>query len=151
MKLLVERFTSDKDATISAIYLDNIFQCFGLEDEYREEKVASETCIPTGSYKVGLRTTGGFHARYGKKFSDIHQGMLHVQDVPGFEFILIHVGNTDGNIAGCLLVGTGSRAGEGDMPIQSSRVAYKRLYSKVIEAEKKEDLGIEYFDRDRTE
>jgi hypothetical protein len=60
MKLLVERFTSDKDATISTIYLDDVFQCFGHEDEYREEKVASETCIPTGSYKVGLRTTGGF-------------------------------------------------------------------------------------------
>ena len=51
MKLFVERFTSDKDATISAIYLDDVFQCFGLEDEYREEKVASETRIPAGSYK----------------------------------------------------------------------------------------------------
>ena len=151
MKLLVERFTSDKDATISAIYLDNIFQCFGLEDEYREEKVASETRIPAGSYKVGLRTTGGFHARYEKKFSDIHQGMLHVQDVPGFEYILIHVGNTDENTAGCLLVGTGARAAEGDMSIQSSRVAYKKLYSKVIEAAKQENLEIKYFDRDRTE
>ena len=151
MKLLVERFTSDKDATISAIYLDNVFQCFGLEDEYREEKVASETRIPAGSYKVGLRTTGGFHARYEKKFSDIHQGMLHVQDVPGFEYILIHVGNTDENTAGCLLVGTGARAAEGDMSIQSSRVAYKKLYSKVIEAAKQENLEIKYFDRDRTE
>jgi len=150
MKLLVERFTSDNDATISAIYLDNVFQCFGLEDEYREEKVASETRIPPGSYKVGLRTTGGFHARYEKKFSDIHQGMLHVQNVPGFEFILIHIGNTDENTAGCLLVGTGARAGEGDMSIQSSRVAYKKLYSKVVEAAKQESLEIEYFDRDRT-
>ena len=32
MKLLVERFDSDKDATISTIYLDNVFQYFGLED-----------------------------------------------------------------------------------------------------------------------
>ena len=151
MKLLVERFTSDKDATISTIYLDDVFQCFGHEDEYREEKVASETCIPTGSYKVGLRTTGGFHARYGKKFLDIHQGMLHVQDVPGFEFILIHVGNADENRAGCLLVGTGARAGEGDMSIQSSRMAYKKLDSKVFGSAKQENLEIEYFDRDRTE
>lgn len=151
MKLLVERFTSDKDATISIVYLDNVFQCFGLEDEYREDKVASETRIPAGSYKVGLRNTGGFNARYEQKFSDIHQGMLHVQDVPGFEFILIHVGNTDENTAGCLLVGTGARAAEGDMSIQSSRVAYKKLYSKVIEAAKQENLEIEYFDRDRTE
>ncbi len=149
MKLLVERFTSDEDTTISAIYLDGIFQCFGLEDEYREDKIAFETRIPSGTYKVGVRTTGGFHAKYTQKFSEIHQGMLHVQDVPEFEYILIHVGNTDENTAGCLLVGTGARAGEGDMSIQSSRVAYKKLYSKVIEAAKQGDLEIEYFDRDR--
>ena len=31
--------------------------------------------------------------------------MLHVLDVPGFEYILIHCGNTDEHTAGCLLVG----------------------------------------------
>ena len=35
------------------------------------------------------------------------------------------------------------------MSIQSSRVAYKKHYSKVIEAAKQENLEIEYFDRDR--
>ena len=44
---------------------------------------------------------------------------MHVQKVPGFEFILIHVDNADENTAGYLLVGTGVRggvrAGEGDM------------------------------------
>ena len=58
-----------------------------------------------------------------KSFQIPHQGMLHLQKVPGFEFILIHVGNADENTAGYLLVGTGARAGEGDMSIQSSRVA----------------------------
>jgi hypothetical protein len=53
------------------------------------------------------------------------------------------------NTAGCLLVGTGARAGEGDKSIQSSRVAYKKLYTRVIEAAKQDDLEIEYFDRDR--
>ena len=74
---------------------------------------------------------------------------MHVQKVPGFEFILIHVGNADKNTVGYLLVGTGARAGEGDMSIQSSCVAYKKLYSKVFEAAKQENLEIEYFDRDR--
>ena len=123
MNLTIERFTSDEDTTISAIYLDDVFQCFGLEDEFREEKVPSETRIPAGTYKVGIRDTGGFHNRYSRKFSDIHQGMLQVQDVPGFEFILIHVGNTDENTAGCLLVGTGAMARAGDMSIQSSVVS----------------------------
>ena len=75
--------------------------------------------------------------------------MLHVQKVPGFEFILIQVGNADENTVCYLLVWRGARAGEGEMSIQSSRVAYKKLYSKVIEAAKKENLEIEYFDRDR--
>ena len=43
MKLLVERFDSDKDATICTIYLDNVFQCFGLEDEYREKSSIRNT------------------------------------------------------------------------------------------------------------
>lgn len=60
-----------------------------------------------------------------------------MQDVPRFKFILIHVGNIDENTAGCLLVGTGARADEGDMSIQSSRVAHKNLYSKVIKLQNK--------------
>ena len=84
-----------------------------------------------------LRTTGGFHARYEKKFSDTHQGMLHVQKVPGFEFILIHVCNADENTAGYLLVETGARAGEGEMSIQSSRVAYKNSIPKLLKLQNK--------------
>ena len=76
---------------------------------------------------------------------------MHVQNVSEFEFILIPVSNTDKNTAGYLLVGTGARAGESDMSIQSSRVNYKKLYSKVIETAKEENLEVEYFDRDRTE
>ena len=76
---------------------------------------------------------------------------MHVQKVPGFEFILIHVGNADENKEGYLLVGTGARAGEGDMSIQSSRMAYKKLDFKVVGSAKQENLAIEYFDRDRTE
>jgi hypothetical protein len=150
MKLFVERFTSNKDATVSTIYLDDVFQCFGLEDEYREEKVALETLIPAGSYKGMTSHYRRFSCSIRKKFSDTHQEVLHVQKVPGFEFILIHFGNADENTAGCLLVGTGARAGEGDMSIQSSHVAYKKLYSKVFKAAKKENLEIEYFDRYRT-
>ena len=84
-----------------------------------------------------------------KSFQILIRGCCMYRKCRGFEFILIHVGNADENTAGYLLVGTGARAGEGDMSIQSSRVAYKKLYSKVIEAAKQENLEIEYFDRDR--
>ncbi len=149
MKLTVERVISDDDATVSHIFLDGEFQCFGLEDEYRENKLPEETRIPAGRYKIGVRKTGGFHKRYSKRFPDMHEGMLHVRKVPGFEFILIHVGNTDKDTAGCLLVGSSAVTTPGDLKVTSSTDAYKRLYPKVIKAAKAGELEIEYIDRDR--
>ncbi len=149
MLITVNRIISDDDTTVSTVAVDGRFICFGLEDEFREEKLVSETRIPAGRYKVGLRETGGFHTRYKKKFPDTHRGMLHVLDVPGFEFILIHIGNSDADTAGCLLVGTGAVARPGDMSIQSSTEAYRRLYPMVIGPAESGDLEIEYRDSDR--
>ena len=131
--------------------MDGKFVCFGLEDEYREDKVLGETRIPNGQYTVGVRTEGGFHTRYSKdrRFKDIHKGMLQVMNVPGFEYILIHVGNTDKDTAGCLLVGTGAIATPGDMSIQSSSVGYRVFYSKVIDEALQGNLYIRYVDSDR--
>ncbi len=133
---------SNDDATLSIIYIDDVFQCFGLEDEKREDKVPGETRIVAGFYQVGLRTIGGFNDRYSKKFGDFHQGMLHIMDVPGFEYILIHIGNTDEDTAGCLLVGCGAMIGE-DITIMSSTSAYKDFYKKVVLAAKQGMLTIE--------
>ena len=149
MKIELERFASDEDTTLSAFYVDGAFVCFGLEDEYRETKKAEETRIPAGTYDVRLRTVGGFHARYSRKFPDIHRGMLELQNVPGFEYILIHVGNTQADTAGCLLVGFGAMARRGDMSVQSSVDAYKLLYPQVVDAAAAGDLTITIIDRDR--
>ncbi len=149
MEILVDRFVSDDDATISRVLVDNKFNCFGLEDEYREEKVAQETRIPAGEYQIKLRTEGGFHARYGNRFEDIHKGMLHIQDVPGFEYILIHCGNTDEDTAGCLLVGSQAVTEPGNMSITQSTAAYKRFYPQVADAATNNDLTINFVDNDR--
>lgn len=149
MLITVERFTSNDDATLSLVKVDGEFVCFGLEDEYREQKVAGETRIPAGEYHVTLRKEGGFHGRYSRKFPDFHKGMLWIRDVPNFEWILIHVGNTDEHTAGCLLVGTGAMAAPGDYTVQASVAAYKRFYSRVVEAAERDDLRIAYVDLDR--
>ena len=108
MKLEVLRFSSGKDST-SGILFDvtkgREFLCYTLEDEKREEKKMGETRIPAGTYDLSLRMVGGFHKKYSKRFGDSHRGMLHITNVPGFEYILIHCGNTDEHTAGCLLVG----------------------------------------------
>ena len=149
MEILVDRFVSDDDATISRILVNDSFVCFGLEDEFREDKVSGETRIPAGNYSIGLRTEGGFHNRYSTRFREIHRGMLHIQDVPDFEFILIHCGNTDEDTEGCLLVGSQAITTSGDMSITSSAAAYRILYPMVATEAERGNLRVTFEDNDR--
>lgn len=149
MKILVDRFISDSDTTISKVNVDGTFVCYGLEDEYREDKVSGETRIPAGTYRIKLRTEGGYHEKYKSRFPDIHKGMLHIQDVPNFKWILIHCGNTDEDTAGCLLVGTEAVTEPGKMRVNQSSVAYKKFYPMVVDAAARDDLTITYEDNDR--
>lgn len=155
MKLEVLRFSSQKDST-NGILFDvtegREFLCYTLEDEYRDKKIKGETRIPSGTYKITLRTVGGFHGRYEKKYGEMHKGMLWVRNVPNFEYILIHTGNTDEHTAGCLLVGdtqqqniTKSKSGF----IGASVDAYKRIYPSIASAiERGDNVEISYVDFD---
>ena len=156
MELEVLRFSSQKDST-NGILFDvtgekRQFLCYTLEDEFREDKVAGETRVPSGTYKVTLRTVGGFHGRYDKKYGEMHKGMLWVRDVPNFEYILIHTGNTDEHTAGCLLLGDSQQAnfGNSDGFVGSSTQAYKRVYPAIAKAlEENEKVTITYIDFDK--
>ena len=155
MELEVLRFSSQKDSTHGLLFentdIGKRFLCYTLEDEARALKVKGETRIPAGIYKIELRAAGGFHNRYAKKYPGIHQGMLHVTDVPGFEWILIHTGNTDEHTAGCLLVGD-SQENNLLLPdgfIGKSVNAYKRIYPSIAKAIKQgEEVTITYIDYD---
>ena len=81
----------------------------------------------------------------------MHKGMLWVRDVPGFEYILIHTGNTDEHTAGCLIVGNtqSTNFGDSDGFIGSSNTAYKRIYPAIASAlESGEYVEITYVDYD---
>ena len=147
MEIKVTRFKSTDDATLSIVTIDRKFECFGLEDEYRETKKAAETRIPDGLYDVRLKPFGGFHRKYKERF-DFHDGMLHVQNVPGFTDILIHIGNTEKDTAGCLLVGRNANT-NGALTITSSKLAYTSFYQKVVKAAANGTLKIRYVDEDR--
>ena len=155
MDLEVLRFSSQKDSTNGLLFDvtggKRKFLCYTLEDEYRDDKVKGETRVPAGTYKITLRTTGGFHARYEKKYGSMHKGMLWVREVPNFEYILIHTGNTDEHTAGCLLLGNTQQANFGSSNgfVGSSVDAYKRVYPPIAEAlEKGEEVKITYIDFD---
>ena len=133
MKLQVVRTQFGTDATNGLLFIDGIFECYTLEDQYQAVKVMHETCIPEGTYDIEFRKTGGFHAKYSERYKNAHYGMLHVQDVPNFTYILIHTGNTDEHTSGCLIVGETQQDLEvsKDGFIGSSTLAYKKMYAKV--------------------
>ena len=152
MKLEVIRFNKGEDSTNGILFDvtdERKFLCYTLEDESREEKVYGETCIPEGEYCIQFRNEGGYHAKYSKRFADVHMGMLEVCDVPNFKYILLHCGNTDEDTAGCLLLGdtqennnikTGGFIGR-------STKAYLRVYPKIAQALKEgEEVTIAYRD-----
>ena len=149
MRIAVDRFTSDGDTTLSEVSIDGTFVCFGLEDEFRTTRVADETRIPAGTYTLALRMAGKHHQHYKQRFANLHRGMLQIQDVPGFEYILIHCGNTHADTSGCLLVGMGAIAEPGKMSVFSSVAAYRRFYPMVVGAAAVGRLRIELIDNDR--
>lgn len=147
MKLKLERITTDSDSTIGLMFLDGAFQCFTLEDEARTVKKYGETRIPAGVYDIRPRTAGRLHEKY-SRFPE-HRGMLWLQDVPGFEWIYIHIGNSDEDTLGCILAGEIASVRPGDMRLMSSTAAYRKLYGAVAQAAAAGDLSIEIADRDR--
>lgn len=147
-KYVVSRYSGKTDDTLGLLHRISMtgaeFLCYTLEDEERTEKMFGETRIPSGTYKLGLRTHGGFHERYSEKFS-FHFGMVEVLDVPGFTDILIHIGNDDDDTAGCLLVGdTASQNITKPGFVGSSTDAYKRVYRKILKDLNAGDCWVEY-------
>ena len=113
MKILVKRIAKKDTYTIGKMYIDGKYFCDTLEDKDRgltqttplsiikTKKVSGQTAIPTGTYKVIVSKS--------PKFGRMLPRLL---DVPGFDGILIHRGNTDKDSSGCLLVGENKVVGK---------------------------------------
>ena len=112
-------------------------------DDPGEQKVWGQTRIPARVYEVKLRKAGLMHEKYKTRF-EFHEGMLHLQNVPGFEYIYIHIGNKATDSSGCLLVGTKK---VNDDYISGSTVAYTQLYAYCMDAfERNEDVFVSIVD-----
>ena len=151
MQLKLYRISSKADSTNGILYIDDEFACYTLEDEQRKIKVKHETAIPLGIYEIKFRTVGGFHDRYSSRFKAIHHGMLELQDVPNFQYILIHCGNTDEHTSGCILVGDSQENNElvKDGFIGKSTQAYTRVYPKIASALLNNEKVIDFLDKIR--
>jgi len=131
MELLVKRKKDNGNATVGELYIDGDFFCWTLEDEHRDKKVNGETRIPSGTYNVDFNPNlTGLTQKYRNKY-DWFKWHIHVQDVPEFSGVYIHVGNTERNTEGCLLLGDMRSYGR-TLTISNSVRAYKRFY-KILE------------------
>lgn len=138
MKLTVYRDSGGQDSTLGRLCIgtgaaEYLF-CYTCEDQRQLEKVAGETRIPAGLYEIKKRLVSPMARRYDHKYDDIaHNGMLHLQDVPEFTDVYVHVGNDDDDSQGCLLVGYIAYLHPvyGGGSIGRSSDAYKALYKFV--------------------
>ena len=117
---------SGKPFTESKLYVNDILECYTVEDADRQleelgctAKVQDRTCIPRGEYEVTISMSNRF-----KKF------LLEVKGVPCFKGIRIHSGNSSKDTEGCIIVGS-VNVSEDDDWVGASRVAYDSLHKKV--------------------
>jgi hypothetical protein len=144
MKLLLERKYCKEEYTIGRLYIDGVFFSNTLEDKVRdlnkngkfdngEYKVYAETAIPYGEYKITLDVVSPKFSKY-QFYKEVCNGKVpRLLNVPNFEGILIHCGNTAKNSAGCILVGDNTIKGQ----LTNSKNTFIRLYSKLKEASNK--------------
>ena len=136
MELRLTRKTLGPVATLGDLEIDGVFECHTLEDKVREVvgepvalwKIGGETAIPAGRYRVII------------DFSNRFQRLMpHVLEVPGFEGVRIHKGNTAADTEGCILVG---KVESGSTAIAQSGVAFDAFFPKLQAALSAGDVWI---------
>lgn len=111
MRLTVERKWRKEDYTIGILKVNGVKLCNTLEDAVRVEKVAGKTAIPKGSYRVMMNIKSPKFE--GRAWSKPYGGIVpRLRNVPGYQGVLIHVGNTAADTDGCILVGDNTEKGK---------------------------------------
>ena len=96
LELKVIRKVFSPKSTIGELYVGDDFLSYTLEDVVRPDgvKIFGETAIPAGRYGVLVNLSPRFKKE-----------MPLLLNVPGFEGVRIHSGNTAADTHGCILVG----------------------------------------------
>jgi hypothetical protein len=129
MNLKLLRLQENDDATLGVLYNGMNFVCYTLEDEERQVKVKGETRIPAGKYEIKLREVlSPMTQKYRDKFPWFSYH-LEIQDVPDFDYVYLHIGNSDDDSDGCILLG--DNADSKNFKIWNSTNAFERFYKTV--------------------
>ncbi len=124
MNLVLQRDPSRNGFTPGDLLIDGEHKCYTCEDVIREVpgvpveewKIARETAIPAGRYRVKVT----FSTRFQRE-------LPLLCEVPGFGGIRIHPGNTAADTEGCILPG----AIRTETGVGQSRDALEGLFEKL--------------------
>jgi len=116
MLITVRRLYKTETSTIGELLVDGAWECFTLEDTERKIKIKGETAIPKGTYRVIINQSNRF-----KRLLPL------LIDVPNFEGVRIHSGNSNHDTEGCILVGQTRNKNY----IGQSRKAFDKLFKKM--------------------
>jgi len=117
LKLELVRKEYTNKSTIGELFIDNIFYCYTLEPITRLFKIPGySVAIPAGEYEIDLTQSGRFK-----------ESLPLLLDVPNYEGIRIHAGNSYKDTEGCILVGRT----KSENYIYSSRVTLDELVYKI--------------------
>lgn len=130
MKLTLKRIALRPTYTIGKLYIDDVYFCDTIEDTVRdlnkngkfdngEKKVHSKTAIPYGTYEIKWTYSPRF-----KKYTP------QLMNVPSFEGIRIHAGNTSADTEGCLILGKNKQVGK----VLNSRDTINKFYPIIKNA-----------------
>lgn len=147
MELKLKRIAKKNGYTIGKLSINGKYFCDTLEDSDRgldsgmsldilkRKKLAHITAIPTGRYQVTMDaisprlSKSKFYKQYGAG------RVPRLLNVPAFEGILIHCGNTAKDTDGCILVGKNSKVGM----VLDSKITYSKLYPLLEAAYKRNE------------
>lgn len=146
---LIRKYLKD-DYTIGHLYVNGEMFCDSLEDKVRdlnkdgdlndanEQKMYGKTAIPYGRYEVTLKVQS---PKYSTRSAYLWCGgyLPRLLNVPHFDGILIHAGNSAEDSCGCLLVGQNKVKGR----VINSMETLKKLYASLkLASDKGEEIWI---------
>lgn len=142
MELKVKRKAKRETYVIGDLSIDEVFFSNTLEDtdrgltsdmsdeEIKEIKQKGITAIPTGRYKVVMNVQSPKFSKY-KQYEFCKGYLPRLVDVPGYEGVLIHIGNYPKDTDGCILVGKNTIKGA----VMESTATFKKLYDILKNAD----------------
>ena len=151
MELTLKRIALRSEYTIGKLYVDGEYVCDTIEDTVRdldkdgkfangEVKIPGKTAIPYGRYEITMKVKSPKYSNFSKySWAKKYDGYLpRLLNVPHFDGVLIHVGNTAADSEACILVGENKVVGK----VINSVNTFRRLMDDYLVPAKKRNERI---------